>query len=387
MSTRVAHKRDYYEVLGVARSAAPEEIKRAFRQAAMKYHPDRNKEPGAEAKFKEASEAYEVLSDPEKRHRYDRFGHQGLQGAGVHDFSHMGVDDIFSIFGDIFGDMFGGGGGRGRGRGRADYGVDIQQVIEIDLREVATGVEKTLQFERNDFCERCGGQGAEPGSQRRTCRTCGGYGQVERQTSMGIFVTRTISDCSACQGRGSLIESACRACGGSGHAPRQRVLNVKIPAGIQDGQSIRLRGEGEPGQSGQVRGDLRCIIRVREHEFFQRDGDHLIVRLPITFTEAALGAQVEVPTLTGTAPLRIPPGTQYGAIFRLHGRGLPNLNTGRPGDEIVQVVIETPKKLSKKQQEILRQFAATEDKTILPETKGFFERLKEYLTGDPKPGA
>ena len=374
----VATKRDYYEVLGIAREAAPEDIKRAYRQAALKYHPDRNKEPGAEDKFKEAAEAYEVLSDPEKRQRYDRFGHSGLRGAGVHDFSGMGVDDIFSIFSDLFGgDIFGGMGG---GRRRADRGVDIQTVIEIDLKEVLTGVEKTLRFERNDFCQRCGGQGCEPGTQRQNCGTCGGYGQVERQTSMGFFVSRQVIECPQCHGRGWMAQKPCRDCRGTGRAARERLIEVKIPAGVHDGQSIRLRGEGEPGPSGTQRGDLRCVVRVRRHEFFDRDGDHLICALPIGFTQAALGAQVDAPTLTGAAPLRIPPGTQHGAIFRLDGKGLPNLRSGRRGDQIVQVLIEIPKKLTRDQEDLLRRFAATEDQNVLPESKGFFERVKEYLT-------
>lgn len=375
----VVDKRDYYQVLGVQKNAAPDEIKRAYRQAAHKYHPDKSKEPDAEGRFKQASEAYEVLSDPEKRARYDRFGHAGLDGVGLHDFGGMGVDDIFSIFGDLFGGAFGGG---GRGRARAERGIDIQTVIEISLKEVATGVEKTLRFERADFCDRCGGQGAEPGTPRRTCQTCGGYGQVERQTSMGFFTTRTVTDCPACQGRGDVIEKPCRSCNGSGRAMKERVLNVKIPAGIHDGQSVRVRGEGEPSASRSVRGDLRCGVRVRPHEFLQRDGDHLVCVLPISFTQAALGAQVDVPTLTGTSSLRIPPGTQHGKLFQLRGKGLPNLRTGRPGDEIVQVVIEIPKKLGQQQEELLRRFAASEDKSVLPQTKGFFERVKEYLTGE-----
>ena len=374
----VADKRDYYEVLGVAREAAPDEIKRAYRQAALKYHPDRNQDPGAEERFKEAAEAYEALSDPEKRQRYDRYGHAGLSGAGMHDFSGMGIDDIFSVFGDLFGDVFSGG----RGRGRSARGVDIQALIEIDLKEVATGVEKTLSFERADYCDRCGGQGAEPGTQRRTCRTCGGYGQVERQTSMGFFVTRSVTDCPTCKGRGDTADKPCRDCDGTGRAMKERVLSVKVPPGIHDGQSIRVRGEGEPGPNGAARGDLRCLVRVRPAEFFQRDGDHLICQLPIGFTQAALGAQIDVPTLTGSTPLRIPPGTQHGVLFRLSGKGLPNLQSNRTGDEIVQVLVEIPKKLSREQEELLRQFAATEDKSVLPETKGFFERVKEYLTGE-----
>lgn len=372
----MAQKRDYYEVLGVARDASADEIKRAYRKAAMHYHPDRNREPDAEVRFKEAAEAYEVLSDPQKRNRYDRFGHAGLSGVGIHDFSGMAADDIFSVFGDILGDMFGGR----RGRSRAERGIDIQTVIMIDLRDVATGVEKTLRFERSDFCPRCSGRGAEPGSQPATCRSCGGYGQVERQASMGFFVTRTVVDCPNCRGRGTTIDKPCRDCRGSGRSPKEVVLNVKIPAGIHEGQRIRVRGEGEPGSSGVSRGDLHCIVQVRDHPFFVRDGDDLVCRLPISFTQAALGAQVEVPTLAGASPLRIPPGTQFGAIFRLPGKGLPNLRTGRPGDEIVQVMIEIPKKLSREQEELLRRFAATEDSNVMPESKGFFDRVKEYFT-------
>jgi molecular chaperone DnaJ len=374
----VSQKRDYYEVLGVARTAAPEEIKRAYRQAALRYHPDRNSSPDAEQRFKEAAEAYEVLSDPEKRQRFDRYGHAGLEGAGVHDFSGMGIDDIFSVFSDLFGDTFGGP----RVRARAARGVDIQTVVDIDLKEVATGVEKTLRFERVDFCDRCGGNGAEPGAGLRTCPTCGGYGQVERQTSMGFFVTRTVAECPTCHGRSKLPERPCRACAGHGRATKERVLTVKIPPGIHEGQSIRLRGEGEPGPGNSMRGDLRVTVRLRESDFFERDGDHLICTLPISFTQAALGAQIDVPTLTGTTPVRIPPGTQHGAIFRLPGKGLPNLQSGRTGDEIVRVLVEIPSRLTREQEELLRQFAATEDKDVLPETKGFFERVKEYLTGE-----
>jgi len=377
----VSSKRDYYDVLGVSRDTSPDEVKRAYRQAALKYHPDRNKEPEAEERFKEAAEAYEVLSDPEKRQRYDRFGHAGLNGVGMHDFSSMGVDDIFSVFSDLFGGAF--GGGFSSGRRHVDRGIDIQTVIEIDLKDVLTGVEKSLRFERADFCERCGGQGCEPGTERRTCATCGGYGQVERQTSMGFFMTRSVVECPDCHGRGWLADKPCRDCHGTARGQRERVLDVKVPPGVHEGQSIRVRGEGEPSLSGNHRGDLRCVIRVRPHEFLQRDGDHLVCILPISFTQAALGAQIEIPTLTGTVPLRIPPGSQYGAVFRLAGKGLPNLRSGRRGDQIVQAAIETPKKLSREQEELLRKFAATEDKDVLPESKGFFERVKEYLTREP----
>jgi molecular chaperone DnaJ len=378
----VAQKRDYYEVLGVSRSATPEEIKHAYRQAALKYHPDRNRESGAEERFKEAAEAYEVLSDAEKRQRYDRFGHAGLTGVGIHDFSGMAADDIFSIFGDLFGDLFGGG-FRG-GRTHLDRGIDIQAVVEIELKDVLTGVKKSLRFEREDFCPVCSGDGCEPGTQRRNCPTCGGYGQVERQTSMGFFVTRTVVECPQCHGRGWHAEHPCRECQGSGRGRRTCEIDVKIPSGIHDGQSIRVAGAGEPSYSGRQRGDLRCVVRVREHKFFHRDGDHLICMLPISFTQAALGTQVDVPTLTGVTPLRIPPGTQHGAVFELPGKGLPNLRNGRRGRQVVQVLVEIPKRLSRAQAELLRKFAATEDKSVLPESRGFFEQVKEYLRGEPE---
>ncbi|MBL8879067.1 MAG: molecular chaperone DnaJ [Phycisphaerales bacterium] len=378
-------KRDYYEVLGVARDASADDIKRAFRKLAMQYHPDRNKD--GEAQFKEASEAYEVLSDPEKRARYDRFGHQGLNGVNMRDYSHMDAEDIFSVFEDMLGGAFG---GRNRTR-RADQGIDIETVIDIDLKDVATGVEKTLKFERADFCERCSGRGAEPGSNPVNCRTCGGYGQVERQTSMGIFVTRQVMDCPTCRGRGKTIDKPCKSCRGSGRTPKERVVSVKIPPGIHHGQMIRIRGEGEPGASGAARGDLRCVIRVREHPLLQREGDHLLCRMPISFTQAALGANIEVPTLLGKTSLHIPAGTQYGAAIRLAGNGLPNLQSGRMGDQIVEIVIEVPKKLSREQKDLLRKFAETEDESALPESKGFFDRMREYLdyltksAGEEKP--
>lgn len=374
----VKQRRDYYEVLGLARNASGDEIKRAYRQLALKYHPDRNKDGDAVEKFKEASEAYEVLSDPERRARYDRFGHEGLEGVGVHDFSHMNVEDIFSVFGDIFGDIFG---GRVRTAGGGEYGIDIQAMVDIDLKDVATGVEKTVRYHRDEICEHCRGDGAEPGSKRVHCTTCGGYGRVERHASLGPFVTRTVTECPQCRGAGKLVTKACGDCDGRGRKSRERTVAVKIPPGVHEGQSVRIRGGGEPGPSGKVYGDLRCVVRVRPHPFFERDGDTLICRLPISFTQAALGASIDVPTLRGTTPLKIPPGTQFGTVFKLPGQGLPNVRTGRPGDEVVQVVIEIPKKLTREQEELLRKFAATEDRHVMPESRGFFDRVREYFTG------
>ena len=368
-----AGKRDYYDVLGLDRSAAPEQIKKAYRRLAHKYHPDRNpNDPGSEGKFKEAAEAFEVLSDPVKRQRYDQFGHAGLSGAGIHDFSHMGVEDIASMFGDIFGEFFG-------GRSRVRRGADLKTEITVTLHEVSTGAERSIEFTRSDFCEACGGTGSAPGAERRTCRTCGGYGQVEQ--SGGFFFGRVISTCPTCRGRRFEITAPCHACRGSGQVLRDRVVNVRIPPGIHDGQAVRIRGEGEPGENGSPRGDLHCYVRVAPHPFLERHSIDLLCRLPISFTQAALGAAVEVPTLAGKADVKIPRGTQHGQLFRLGGLGLPDLRSGRKGDEIVQVMIEIPKRLNKGQEALLRQFADTEDKSVMPESKGFFEKVMDYVSG------
>ncbi len=363
-------KRDFYDVLGVARDDAPEAIKKAYRRLAHKYHPDRNtQDPDAEKKFKEAAEAYEVLSDPQKRQRYDQFGHAGLSGAGLHDYSHMGVDDIFSMFTDIFG-----GGGRRRRRG-----ADLQTQVELTLAEVSAGAEKTIEFSRRDFCDVCGGSGAAPGSERKTCPTCGGYGQVEQSGGLGGLFGRVITNCPHCGGRGSTIVTPCKTCRGNGTVVKDRVVNVHIPPGIHDGQAVRVRGEGEPGEAGTERGDLHCYVRVTPHPFLERNNNDVLCPMPVSFTQAALGAKVEVPTLAGKADLTIPAGTQHGQMFRLRGLGLPDMRTRRTGDEIVQVLVEVPRKLNRKQEGILREFAETEDKSVLPESRGFFDKLVDYL--------
>lgn len=373
----VAEKRDYYEVLGVTREAAPDEIKRAFRKAAMKYHPDRSSDdPSADAKFKEASEAYEVLSDPERRSRYDRHGHAGLNGFAGHDFSRMNPNDIFSIFGDIFGDFFGGAGGH-----RASRGVDLQTEIVVSLEDVAGAIERQIEFTRNDFCDTCAGKGAEPGSKVVVCDTCGGYGQVERTAGGGFFQTRVVTACPACHGRGKTITKHCKSCKGSGRMPKRRVVTVKIPPGIHDGQAIRLRGEGEPGDDGTTRGDLHCYVHVKPHPFLQRHGNDLLCELPISFTQAALGAKIEVPTLKGRQDVTIPPGTQHGELIRLARMGLPDIRNGRPGDQAVRVLVEIPRKLNSKQQGLLREFAITEDAQVLPQSRGFFDKLKDFFDG------
>ncbi len=365
-------KRDFFEVLGLGRDATPEQVKKAYRRAAHKHHPDRNSNaPGSEAKFKEAAEAYEILSDPAKRQRYEQFGHAGLNGAGVHDFNHMNTGDIFSMFSDIFG-----GGGRRRSRG-----TDLQTEVQLTLAEVAKGTERTIEYTRQDLCDECDGSGSAKGSERKTCSTCGGYGQVEQAGGLGSLFGRVVTNCPHCQGRGSVIVTPCGACRGSGRASNHREVTVQIPAGIQEGQAVRVRGEGEPGEDGSTRGDLHCYVRIEPHPFFERHNADLVCRMPISFTQASLGAMVEVPTLSGKADLKIPAGTQHGQLFRLKRMGLPDLRTGHTGDEIVQVVIEIPRKLDKEQQRLLREFAATENNSVLPESTGFFDKLMSYLSG------
>jgi len=369
-------KRDYYEVLGLSRDASSDQIKKAYRRQAHKYHPDRNSEATAEEKFKEAAEAYEVLSDSSKRQRYDQFGHAGLSGAGIHDYSNMGAEDIFSMFEDIFSVAFGGG------RRRRARGADLQTEVHLTLAEVAEGVERTIEFSRHDFCETCQGTGAAPGSKQQACRTCGGYGQVEQSAGLGGLFGRVITNCPTCHGRGSTVVTFCKECGGAGRVVKPRVVSVQIPPGIHDGQAVRVRGEGEPAQNGSQRGNLHCYVRIKPHPFFERRDNDLVCRMPISFTQAALGTSVEVPTLTGKAELKIKRGTQHGQVFRLGGLGLPDIRTGRRGDELVQVMIEVPKKLSKQQEKILREYAHAEDQSAPSESRKFFDRFMDYLAGN-----
>jgi len=373
-------KRDYYEVLGVSKSASQDDIKRAYRRMAMKYHPDKN--PGdneAETKFKECAEAYEVLSDPQKRHRYDQFGHDGLRGAGMHDFSRMNVDDIFSMFGfdDIFGDFFGGRGRKSARRTGPSRGYDLETMVELSLEDVANGTEKTIEFTRQDLCQECSGTGCARGKKPQQCPACGGSGQVARAGLGGFF--QMVSTCSRCRGTGEIITEPCKKCRGTGKTAKKRVVSLKVPAGVHEGQGIRVPNEGEPGQRGGPRGDLYCYVRIKPHPFLQRDGNNLVAVVPISFTQAALGATIDVPTLNGTRQLKIPPATQHGSVFRIKGQGLPDMRINHRGDELVQVTIETPKKLNAEQQRLLREFAKTEDKNVLPESKGFFEKLKRYF--------
>lgn len=377
----MARKRDYYEVLGVAKTAGADEIKRAYRKLALKFHPDGYKGDKAEAetKFKELAEAYEVLSDPMKRQQYDRFGHEGLRGAGIHDYSNMGFGDIFSMFEDIFGGA--GIGGAGTRRAAADRGYDLETEVELSLEQVATGVDHTLEFERMDLCDACSGSGARPGSQPKSCPTCEGRGQVHQQVQGFFGLSVRITECPRCRGKGTLVDEPCPQCRGTGRAKKKRILTVHIPPGVRDGQVVRMRGEGEPGRSGTRRGDLHCYVRVRPHPLLGRHGDDLVCQVPVSFAQAALGGRVQVPTLAGMDEIDIPAGAQNGDVVTLPRRGLPSARTGRRGDQHVQVFVEVPKRLTQKQRELLEAYAETEDMDVTPRRKSFFQKLKEYFSG------
>lgn len=375
-------KRDYYEVLSVDKKASADDIKRSYRRMAMKYHPDKNPDnKEAEDKFKECAEAYEVLSNTEKRQKYDQFGHDGLRGMGMRDYQHMNWQDIGSVFNDIFG---GGGGfgdifGRGRNRAAAANaparGYDLETFVTLTLQEVANGTEKTIEFTRQDLCSECGGNGQEKGSSPQKCPVCKGAGQTAQNS--GFF--QMISTCRQCGGTGQVITNPCKKCKGSGRISKKREVSIKIPAGVHEGQGIRVASEGEPGKNGGPRGDLYCYIQIKPHEFLERDGNNLIAVVPVSFTQAALGATIEVPSLDGTRQLSIPAGTQFGNVFRIKGQGLPDIRTKRVSDEFVHITIETPVKLSQEQKDMLRDFAKTENKNVSPKSSGFFDSLKKYF--------
>ena len=379
-------KRDYYEVLNIAKGASADDIKRAYRKLAIKYHPDKNPDnKEAEDKFKECAEAYEVLSNPEKRSRYDQFGHDGLRGSGMHDYSRMNVDDISSMFSDIFGgggfggigDLFGMGGRKKTRRGGPVKGYDLETSVLLTLEEISNGTEKTIEFTRQDICPECKGNGCAKGKAPITCPACNGSGQVAKNGMGGFF--QMVSTCDTCRGNGKIIADPCKKCRGTGRDAKKRVVNIKIPAGVHEGQGIRVANEGEPGHNNGPRGDLYCYVQIKKHPFLQRDANNLIVVVPISFTQAALGAEIQVPSIGGMKKLKINAGTQHGDIYRIKKQGLPQVNTSYRGDLLVQAVIEIPKKLNAKQQELLKEFAKMEDKSILPETKGFFEKIKNYF--------
>ncbi len=345
-------KRCYYEILGVERNAAEEEIKKSYRRLAMQHHPDRN--PGnavAEENFKEAAEAYEVLSDPQKREIYDHYGHEGLNGSGYRGFS--GFEDIFSSFGDIFGDVFGFHAGRSRSRTAARAGADLRYDLRISFMDAALGATTEIRLQKDVLCGSCRGSGCAPGTAPQVCSRCNGRGQVTQ--SSGFFSISTT--CTQCRGQGGVIATPCPECSGRGKVQEARTVQLKIPAGVETGSRLRLRGEGEEGTSGGPGGDLYVFLEVEPHEIFERNGDDLYCRLPISFVQAALGGNIDAPTLTGAERLKIPRGTQTGKIFRLKGKGIPHLRGYGRGDQIIETVITVPSNLTKKQEELLKEFA------------------------------
>lgn len=375
-------KRDYYEVLGVEKSASADELKRAYRKKAMQYHPDRN--PGdkqAEAKFKECNEAYEVLSNDEKRARYDQYGFAGVDpnfnpnagfGGGF-----GGFGDAFSGFGDIFGDLFGGG-GRGRNPNGPRRGEDVGARLELTFEEAAFGTEKEVPVTRIETCAKCNGSGAAAGSQPETCPNCHGSGSVRTtQNFMGMTMQSTAA-CPKCGGTGKIIKDPCQTCKGKGKVRRSTKVKVKVPAGVDEGQTIRVRGEGCSGSNGGPKGDLLIEIAIQKHPFFQREGATVVCEFPISFTQAALGAEQEIPTLDGKVRYTIPEGTQTGTTFRLRGKGIPVLRSKARGDQLVTVVVETPTKLTKEQKELLHRFEeSTNNSGSQPKIAKFFEKLKQ----------
>ncbi len=372
-------KRDLYEVLGVNRDASEDEMKKAYRKLAMKYHPDRNPDnKEAEEKFKEVKEAYEILTDANKRAAYDRYGHEGVNpsmgGAGG-----QGFEGFADAFGDIFGDIFGGGGG-GRGRSNVYRGADLRYNLEITLEEAARGADKTIRIPAQEECDTCHGSGAKPGTQPKTCPTCGGAGQVRIQ--QGFFSIQ--QTCPKCHGSGRFIPDPCGTCHGAGRVKRQKTLEVKIPAGIDDGMRLRHGGQGEPGVNGGPAGDLYVEIHIKQHPVFQRDGDDLHCEMPISFTTAALGGEIEIPTLDGAAGIRIPAETQSAKVFRLRGKGIRNVRSHAPGDLMVHVIVETPVKLTDRQKELLREFgdiAASNAERHNPKAKSWMDKVKDFFSG------
>ena len=360
-------QRDYYQVLNVSKQATESDLKKSYRQLAMKYHPDKN--PGdhtAEEKFKEAAEAYEVLKDPEKRQIYNQFGHEGLKGRGFNGFN--GFDDIASSFGDIFQDFFGGGGGR-----QEHTGADLRLDVTISFSEAAFGTEKKVDITKQGNCKSCQGSGAKAGTSPKTCSTCRGTGQVVR--TQGFF--NMASPCPVCRGHGQVIEHPCNSCHGEGRMPEKKSINATIPAGVDDGSRLRLRGEGEDGPPGVKPGDLYIFIRVAADDIFQRQENDVYCRLNLSFSQAALGAEIEVPLLNDeTKVIKVKAGTQSGEMMRITGAGIPHVRGHGRGDQIIQMMVETPKKLNKKQKEIFQELAEIEGNPIKETLKGFFEKLK-----------
>ncbi len=371
-------KKDYYEVLGVNRDASDDDIKKAYRKLAMKHHPDRNPDnPKAEELFKEAKEAYEILSDAQKRAAYDQYGHAGVdpQAGGAGGFG--GGAGFADAFGDIFGDIFGGGGG-GRQRSNVYRGADLRYNMEISLEEAARGTETKIRIPVMAECETCHGSGAKPGTQPTTCTTCGGHGQVRMQ--QGFFSIQ--QTCPKCHGSGKMVSSPCGTCHGDGRVKQQKTLSVKIPAGVDEGDRIRLTGEGEAGVNGGPSGDLYVVIHLKKHAIFERDGGDLHCEMPISFTIAALGGEIEIPTLDGHAKMKIPAETQTGAKFRLRNKGIKPLRSSDHGDLICHVVVETPVKITERQKELLRELEEInqlDSAKHSPRAKSWMTKVKDFF--------
>lgn len=369
---------DYYEILEVERTATDDEISTAYRKAAMKYHPDRN--PGNEeaiAKFKQAAEAYEVLSDRQKRDIYDRYGRAGLNQQFGGGGGFQNVNDIFGAFGDIFGDsIFGSFFGGGRSSGRVHRGADIRCSVTLDLHEVAKGVTREIRFRRHEPCGTCGGSGAKPGTHPETCRYCGGRGRIQQST--GIFSIQTT--CPKCQGRGKIIPTPCPTCRGSGMIEKDVVREVRIPAGIDSGTRLRMQGEGEPSPDGGPSGDCYVFIQIKQHPLFHRDGQDLICQVPIKYAQAVLGAEIEIPTLEGTDKVKIPAGTQNGDVIKMKGRGMPTPRRNIAGDLLIQVFIEVPRNISPAHEAALRKLAEIEGDSVFPKRKSFGQTLKNFVS-------
>lgn len=371
----MADKRDYYEVLGVEKNASEGEIKKAYRKLAMKYHPDQN--PGdktAEEKFKEVNEAYEVLSDADKKARYDQFGFAGVDpnfGAGGGGFEGFDGFDLGSIFGDFF------GGGARRRSGGPTRGQNLGAELEITFEEAAFGCEKEVTFGRIETCSTCSGSGCKAGTQPETCSRCGGRGTIRTQQNFMGMSMQSEAPCPTCGGKGKLIKEPCTVCKGKGKVRRNKTLKVQVPAGIDHGQSFRLRGEGNCGSGGGPSGDLLVTVSIKRHPLFEREGSNVLCEMPITFTQAALGAEIEVPTLDGKVRYTVPEGTQTGTTFRLKGKGIPYVGYKNRGDQYVTVVVETPTNLKKEQKELLKKLAETLDDEGQPKRKSFFDKLKE----------
>lgn len=374
----MATQKDYYEILGVAKGAAPDDIKRAYRKAAAANHPDRN--PGndeAIERFKEAAEAFDVLGDAEKRALYDRYGHEAFARSGGRQAGFNDVNDVFSAFGDLFEGFFGNASSRGGGR-RATRGESLRCGIELDLREAAFGVTRAVEIERDELCSTCDGSGAKPGSSAERCSYCSGRGQIVQ--AQGFFRVQTT--CPACRGAGEVIREKCAKCSGSGREAKVARLEVKVPPGVDNGMQLCLRGEGAPGDRGGPRGDLYCDIHVAEHPLFKRHGHDLVCAVPLSYPQAALGTELEIPLLDGRHQLVIPAGTQPGEIIRLRGKGMPDPHSRRKGDLLIQIHMEVPKKLNQRQEELLRELSELEQTNVSAHQKSFLQKIKDYFASD-----